>query len=103
MDYRDNRSYNGGAANGGINNNGRPNYSKPRTSHGPRRPATPKGHDAILKEIQDLGLVMTVMFLDGESATGKLTARDKFTITISDSYGATTYYKHALKGFRKGE
>lgn len=102
MDYRDNRSYNGGAANGGINVNPRPSYGKPKSSGGARKPATPKGHDAVLSGIQNSTETITLLFLDGETISGRLMARDKFTLTVEDGGNTTTFYKHAIKGFYKG-
>lgn len=68
------------------------------------KPATPKGHDAVLKAIQDSGREITITMQSGEKINGKVVARDKFTISVrvSDALGGyLTYvvYKHAMESF----
>jgi sRNA-binding regulator protein Hfq len=111
MDYRNDQKKYYGGTNGGAAVNG--SYDRDRRqvvnvksrayTGGPRKPAAPKGHDAELKEIQDLGLDVAIEFLDGQILIGKLVGRDKFTLKIKHDKGSTTYYKHAIKGFTKGE
>lgn len=66
-----------------------------------RKPFVAKGHDAILKALQDAGAQIVVTPIgDGVSVTGVLVARDKYTITVKTASGRTvTYYKHALESF----
>ncbi len=60
-----------------------------------------KGHDAILKSVQDnRGAVIITTIGDGTEHGGILIARDKYTITIkTDSGGSKTFYKHAVQSF----
>lgn len=71
---------------------------KPTTT---KKPFVAKGHDAILKSIQDDGADIEVnMISDGTSITGKLLARDRYTITVLDKHGVCrTLYKHAIESF----
>lgn len=60
-----------------------------------------KGHDAILKSVQDnRGAIIITTIGDGTEHGGILIARDKYTITIkTDSGGSKTFYKHAIESF----
>lgn len=67
----------------------------------PRKSFVAKGHDAILKGVQDVGgrVIITTMG-DGTEHIGKLVARDKYTITIfTDGGSSKTFYKHAIESF----
>lgn len=62
-----------------------------------------KGHDAQLQEAQygKLETVLTVM--SGTAFTGLVVRRDKFTITLRHTVGASIgqdeiFYKHAIEG-----
>lgn len=72
-----------------------------RTLHAVKKPFVAKGHDAILKNTQDAGGTITITTIgDGSSVTGKLIARDKYTITVEIELGVRrTYYKHAIESF----
>jgi sRNA-binding regulator protein Hfq len=68
----------------------------------------PKGHDAVLKALQDSGRQCTVVTLSGETFFGKVIGRDKFTITLLVTASPTdigpelirrVFYKHALEQF----
>lgn len=87
--------------------NRQPTYNrgnnKPSTG-APRKPATAKGHDAVLKAIQDDGREITIVMQSGEKINGTVVARDKFTISVSqhDSLGGrliSVVYKHAIESF----
>lgn len=71
------------------------------TSKPPRKPFVAKGHDAILKKVQDLGGEIGIMPMNGDSLiVGKLIARDKYTITVLTKDGReVTFYKHAIESF----
>lgn len=73
----------------------RPGFSKAK------RPFVAKGHDAILKEVQDSeGRLLVTMMSDGSAVEGVLVARDKFTITLlTDEGRRRTLYKHAIESF----
>lgn len=65
------------------------------------RPFVAKGHDAILKRMQDNGGRISVTAMgDGARTAGKMIARDKFTITLKTDEGREiTFYKHAIESF----
>lgn len=74
--------------------------AKPGYSATGKKPFVAKGHDAILKRIQDNGGDIEIWCLDSEeSILGRLVARDKYTITVAVQGGNTTVYKHAIKRF----
>jgi sRNA-binding regulator protein Hfq len=82
--------------------------TEPRRTDAPRRAHVAKGHDAILKQLQDDKSQVRVMTIAGETVTGTIAGRDKFTITINEEstvIGAmpepVTLYKHAIESFRK--
>lgn len=67
-----------------------------------RKPFVAKGHDAILKDLQDSKKDVLVAMLSGETETGKIVSRDKFTITVQKNNGTghrITIYKHAIESF----
>lgn len=66
-----------------------------------KKPFVAKGHDAILKGVQDIGGFILVLTMNGEAPIrGKLIARDKFTITVELANGRRlTIYKHAIESF----
>jgi sRNA-binding regulator protein Hfq len=62
-----------------------------------------KGHDAVLKALQDSGRQATIVTLAGEKFVGKIVGRDKYTITLLVVEGSNAirrvFYKHALEQF----
>jgi len=68
-----------------------------------KKPFIAKGHDAILKGMQDNGGDISVSMISTEiPLVGKLIARDKFTITVlTDDGERVTIYKHAIESFRQ--
>lgn len=70
-----------------------------------RKPFVPKGHDAILNEVQaNEGYLTVTKMGDGSEITGKLIARDKYTITLLvDGTRRVTLYKHAVESFEPVE
>lgn len=69
----------------------------PNANHNtPRRPAIPKGHDAILKQAMDAKATISVMLASGVVEEGVITGRDKYTITINRT---NVIYKHAIDRF----
>lgn len=77
----------------------------PGAKRPPRKPFVAKGHDSFLKDIQDKeGYITITKTGDGSEITGKLIARDKFTITIMvDGTRRVTIYKHAIESFEPAE
>jgi sRNA-binding regulator protein Hfq len=79
---------------------------KPDVSHRPPKRHTPKGHDAILAELQERRCQVTI-FAGGEELTGRIVGRDKFTIVVEPRDVAQTeppikslvIYKHAIDWF----
>lgn len=57
------------------------------------KPRAPKGHDAQLKTFQDEGTEVCARLLSGEEIFGRITARDKFTISLD----GMIIYKHAIE------
>jgi len=83
-------------------NEGRSRTLSPKTgSRPPKKVFVAKGHDAILKSVQDsAGLIEITPISDGVTVVGKLVARDKYTITVEfDAGRRRTYYKHAIESF----
>jgi sRNA-binding regulator protein Hfq len=73
------------------------------TSGAPRKPIA-KGHDAVLKSIQDDGREITITMQSGEKINGTVVARDKFTISVRvanalGGYLVWVVYKHAMESF----
>lgn len=67
------------------------------------RGGAPKGHDAILKDLQQRAATVEV-FLNYElndkyEAVGTIIASDKFTISLKVGSRVFVLYKHALQGF----
>ena len=79
--------------------------TRPDFDRKPRKFFVAKGHDAILKGLQDIGGIITITASgDGKEWTGKLIARDKYTITIQlDGGRSKTFYKHAIESFEPGQ
>jgi len=71
--------------------------------NGNRGPKGAKGHDAILKELQESGAQVQVIMSHGESLFGKIVARDKFTVSLllSTSDYPRVIYKHAIESFQQ--
>lgn len=66
-----------------------------------KKPFIAKGHDSILKTMQDCGEQVSVVLLSTDvPVVGRLVARDKYTITVlGDTFGRRTFYKHAIESF----
>lgn len=74
------------------------------TSKPPRKPFVAKGHDAILKKVQDSGGNIGIMPMNGDRLiVGKLIARDKYTITMLTAGREITFYKHAIESFESAQ
>lgn len=58
-----------------------------------------KGHDAQLQDAQMSGKEVIVTLLSGESLTGQIVKRDKWTITLREFEAIDTVivYKHAIE------
>src|SRR5260370_42175675 len=77
--------------------------STPRTA--PR--VIPKGHDVILKAMQDNAQIATIVTAsDGEAFVGTITGRDKYTITLMTDHPTDkskkirrVFYKSAIEQF----
>lgn len=84
-------------------------HGLPTPSHTPAMPATAsprkpgmiaKGHDAILKGLQDRTAQISIFAISGELYEGAVVARDRWTITIRDKNNTNvTIYKHAIESF----
>ncbi|CAG9228988.1 RNA chaperone Hfq [Burkholderia vietnamiensis] len=82
----------------------------PTREYAVRRPlaprTAPKGHDAILKAMQEERQLVTITTTDGSMFRGFVTGRDKYTITLltphPENDKATirrVFYKHAIEHF----
>jgi sRNA-binding regulator protein Hfq len=58
-----------------------------------------KGHDAKLKALQDSGELITIMKTSGDIVTGRISARDRYSISIQVDGVTRTIYKHAIEEF----
>jgi sRNA-binding regulator protein Hfq len=67
----------------------------------PAKRPTPlvKGHDAVLKAIQESKQTATIVTRAGEVFVGQITGRDKFTITLLTGTIRRIFYKHAVEQF----
>lgn len=79
---------------------------KSESSPAPRKTMIAKGHDAILKSLQDRGATIKVETMNGTAPIiGKMINRDRYTITVDTKIkGGTevsrvTIYKHAIEMF----
>jgi len=88
----------------------RPYERSSGTQRAPLRVVGSKGHDVILKAMQENGQHATIITLDGEKFEGVVTGRDKFTITLKTKHpdvlragrGETirrVFYKSAIEQF----
>lgn len=60
----------------------------------------PKGHDAILKALQDSKATVTIVTSGGgDEFTGTIFGRDKFTITLLVDGVRRVFYKQAIEQF----
>lgn len=77
------------------------NSASPAPGVPARKPQhVPKGHDAILKALQDKGSLVDVAIIGGEPYRGKMVNRDRYTITVQCADGRNhTIYKHAIESF----
>jgi sRNA-binding regulator protein Hfq len=72
----------------------------PQRPFKPRKPFVAKGHDALLKGLQDSGADVTVC-VNGDIIVGKIIARDKFTVTLNDGgIDSVLIYKSAIETIR---
>lgn len=76
----------------------------------PRTWPKPKGHDALLRDLQEAGSLVSFRLMGvDDSYVGKIVARDKFTISVLTGVGdtgefekfPTVIYKHALESFKQ--
>lgn len=60
---------------------------------------TAKGHDSSLQEAQINRQETTVVLMSGESVTGRIARRDRYTITIARGNGHPDMiiFKHAIE------
>lgn len=85
-----------------MNDDQQKRTSRGNTLHLPKRAVfIAKGHDAILKKIQDEGGFIEIQPISSEGLyQGKLIARDRYSITIKCPDGRErTVYKHAIESF----
>lgn len=68
-----------------------------------RKDAPVKGHDAVLRAIQNDGRKLHVKLINGSYFYGEIAGRDKYTITIRDEGGRHVVFKHAIASFRADE
>lgn len=82
-------------ANGNKTLGVRPGFSQAK------RGFVPKGHDAVLKHLQDTGALIDLYLISTDDAVrGKIVARDRFTITlVSETGSRRVYFKHAIESF----
>lgn len=85
---------------------GRRSRTPASSSDAPGSSRSAKGHDAILKALQDNGRKVEVRLLSGEELTGKVVGRDKYTITllVENAFACEkprrhVIYKHAIEQF----
>jgi sRNA-binding regulator protein Hfq len=66
-----------------------------------RKAPVAKGHDAILKSMQDRGAIIEIFPVGYEGRiVGKMVNRDRYTITVElDGGQRRTVYKHAIESF----
>lgn len=71
------------------------------SSVAPRKPMVAKGHDAILKGLQDRSAFIEIYpMCSDEPIIGKMINRDRYTITVELANGQRrTIYKHAIESF----
>lgn len=59
-----------------------------------------KGHDSVLKAIQNRGTKLHVQLMSGETRVGLIVGRDKFTVTLlCEDKTRRVIYKHAIEEF----
>lgn len=82
-----------------------PQQSPPRQSSAPpRKEGIAKGHDAVLRALQNDGRHITIFTLSGKTLKGKVVGRDKYTVTVQDADGIRAIiYKHAIELFYGAE
>lgn len=77
----------------------RPDY-RGASAGGGNQKHIPKGHDAVLKALQDSGRTCTIVKASsGDKLVGKIVGRDKFTITLLVEGVRRVVYKHAIEEF----
>lgn len=61
-----------------------------------------KGHDAVLKAVQDRKTACVFKTTNGESVRGQIIARDRYTISVlvDGELDARIYYKHSIAYFQ---
>lgn len=60
-----------------------------------------KGHDAVLKGMQDNGSLCRVQPIHGDLVVGKVLNRDRYTITLDVNGTKRVIYKHAIEFFEE--
>lgn len=81
----------------------RPDYQS-RGREGSKPPMKfAKGHDAVLKAAQDSGAICLVQPMNGESYSGKVLNRDRYTVTLLVNDRKRVVYKHAVEFFELEE
>lgn len=82
------------------NSSARPSHQSANAAHRKSKPFVAKGHDAILKDLQDNKHTTEINLISGEAYKGAtILARDKYTITIGVGGNRVTIYKHAIESF----
>lgn len=67
----------------------------------PRKPMIAKGHDAILKGLQDARSQVQINLMSTETPLiGQMVNRDRYTVSVRAADGRiVTVYKHAIESF----
>lgn len=63
------------------------------------KPVFAKGHDAVLKGMQDVREMARVCLMSGDIHIGKVVNRDRYTITLEIEGKKRVIYKHAIEFF----
>jgi RNA chaperone Hfq len=58
-----------------------------------------KGHDAVLKRMQDNNSLVFIQPLNGDGFEGRVKNRDRYTITLEVGGRERVIYKHAIEYF----
>jgi sRNA-binding regulator protein Hfq len=83
-----------------VVNNGK--HQEPPSFSSPSKEFKAKGHDAVLKAVQDRKTACVFKTTDGESVRGQIIARDRYTISVlvEGELDARIYYKHSIAYFQ---
>lgn len=81
------------------------NESQPRSYRDPAtRAPKSNGHDVVLNAILKQERTIHVTLLSGETRSGRLVGKDKFTVTVRGDDGLRrVIYKHAIEEFYADE